>query len=340
MQTRLRSALAGIALLASLLLVSAHSASAQVLSFPACETSGAASLPQYTICEIVLPQTAYNDESLAYTEPDVKAVFTKIGTTRQLTVHGFFERDPATNQIVFKIRFNTSEVGDWNYTISCTKQANPGQTCNVIGPSKFFKVTASTQKGFLRRDSARPSKFAYDNGFHPFIWGQTYYQIVNQPVSNSNNWQTAVVNSKNKGLNKVRMLLYPWWNYYAPYGDTQPFNGPTLTPNHDAINLNHWRKFDQVVNYLYNQLDSEGSRMLAEIILFKDPALGKNASGQTITLDNNRTFGSAPQDDRYIKYAVARYAAFPNVIWSLFERVAVRQERHDLLGEQGRDARR
>lgn len=317
MQTRLRSVLAGIALLASLLLISAHAASAQSLSFPACETSGAGFLPQFTICEIVIPQTAYNDESLAYTEPDVKAVFTRISDNRQLTVHGFFERDAATNQIVFKIRFNASEVGDWRYDISCTKQANPGQTCNVTGNSRFFKVQAAGQKGFLRRDAGRPTKFVYDNGFHPFIWGQTYYQIVNQPVSGYNNWQTAVVNSKNKGLNKVRMLLYPWWNYYAQYGDTQPFNGPTTSPNHDAINLNHWRKFDQVVNYLYNQTDSEGSRMLAEVILFKDPALGKNASGQTITLDNNRTFGSAPQDDRYIRYAVARYAAFPNVIWSL-----------------------
>lgn len=317
MQTRLRSVLAGIALLASLLLISAHAASAQTLSFPACETSGTQSLPQYTICEIVLPQGAYNDESLAYTEPDVKAVFTHIATNRQMTVHGFFERESATNQIVFKIRFNMSEVGDWRYDVSCTKQANPGATCNVTGPSKFFKVGPSTQNGFLRRDASRPSKFVYDNGFHPFIWGQTYYQIVNQPVSGYNNWQTAVTNSKNKGLNKVRMLLYPWWNYYAQYGDSQPFNGQPLTPNHNAINLNHWRKFDEVVNYLYNQVDSEGSRMLAEIILFKDPALGKNASGQTVVIDNYRTFGDATQDDRYLRYAIARYAAFPNVIWSL-----------------------
>lgn len=316
MQTRLHSVLAGITLLAFLLLISAHAASAQTLSFPPCETSGTASLAQYTICEVVVPQTAYSDESLAYTEPDVKAVFTNSTTGRQLTVHGFFERD-AANQIVFKIRFNMSEVGDWTYVVSCTKQANPAATCNVTAPSKFFRVRSSTQKGFLRRDASRPSKFVYDSGFHPFIWGQTYYQIVNQPVSGYNNWQTAVTNSKDKGLNKVRMLLYPWWNYYAQYGDSQPFNGPTTSPNHNAINLNHWRKFDEVVNYLYNQIDSEGSRMLAEIILFKDAATRKNPDGSTTTLDGFRTFGDPTQDDRYIRYAVARYAAFPNVMWSL-----------------------
>jgi Protein of unknown function (DUF4038)/Domain of unknown function (DUF5060) len=307
---------AGLALLAFVLLVGARAASAQVPSFPPCETTGTQTLPQYTICEVVIQQSAYTNESLAYTEPDVKAVFTHLSDNRKLTAHGFYDRDPVSNQIVFKIRFNTSEVGDWSYDISCAMQANAGLPCAVTGPSASFKVRASAQRGFLRRDPGRPNKFIYDSGFHPFVWGQTYYQIINNAASGSANWQTAVTNSKDKGLNKVRMLLYPWWPYYAPYGDTQPFNGGATTPNHDAINLNHWRKFDEVVNKLYATTDLEGSRMLAEIILFKDRALGTNPDGTPIN-DNNRTFGTAAQDDRYLKYAVARYAAFTNVMWCL-----------------------
>jgi Domain of unknown function (DUF5060) len=317
MQTRPRSWPAGIAAFAFLFFISAYAASAQTLTFPACETNASVpSLPQFTICEIVIPQTAYTTETDAYTIPDVKALFTNTSTGRQLTVRGFYERDPSTSQIVFKIRFNMSEAGDWNYNVSCTLQANPAATCNVSAVSKFFRVRSTAQKGFLRRDASRPSKFVYDSGFHPFIWGQTYYQIINNAVSGSLNWQTAITKSRDNGLNKVRMLLYPWWDYYAPYGDTQPFNGPKSSPNHNSINLNHWRKFDEVVNYLYNTTDTEGSRMLAEIILFKDPALGTNPDGTPIN-DGNRTFGTPTQDDRYIKYAVARYGAFPNVIWSL-----------------------
>jgi hypothetical protein len=319
MLDRLRILPAGLALSALLLLLlSARAASAQAPSFLPCQTTGTQTLPQYTICEVVIQQSTYasNNESLAYTEPDVKAVFTHIADGRKVVVHGFYDKDPITDQIVFKIRFNMTDPGDWSYDISCTLQANPKVACNVTGPGSSFKVRASAQRGFLRRDPARPNRFVYDSGFHPFIWGQTYYQIIDNAVSGSSNWQTAVTTSKDKGLNKVRMLLYPWWPYYAPYGDSQPFNGGTTTPNHDAINLNHWRKFDEVVNKLYATTDLEGSRMLAEIILFKDKALGTNPDGTPID-DKSRTFGTVTQDDRYLKYAVARYAAFPNVMWCL-----------------------
>jgi len=305
---RLRSLLARTAPLAFLLFISAHGAQAQAPSFPSCQSVG--TLPQYSICEIVLNQTAYTTDFDAYTKPDVKALFTNHTTGATKTVHGFYDIPAGSSQIVFKIRFNGSEQGSWSYTTSCALQSNPGTSCGVsslvTGPN-FFMVGASSEKGFLRRDAASPTKFAYDNGFHPFIWGQTYYQIINNAVSNGT-WQTAITNSKNRRLNKVRMLLYPWWDYYTPYGDSQPFAGAKTTPNHDKLNIPHWRKFDEVVNYLYNSIDNAGSRMLAEIIIFKDPATG---------LDNNRTFGTVAQDDRYLKYAVARFGAFPNVMWAL-----------------------
>ncbi len=298
-----------------LLLISAHRVSAQAPTFPPCETVGVQSLPKYSICEIVLPQNFYTAEFDAYTKPDVKAVFTNNSTGTSMTVHGFYDMAAGSSQITFKIRFNASEVGNWSYTTNCTLQAN-GANCNVpalnTGP-KTFTVSNSAERGFLRRDASRPNKFVYDDGYHPFIWGQTYYQIINNAVSNGG-WKTAITNSKNRRLNKVRMLLYPWWDYYAPYGDTQPFAGAKTAPNHDKLNIPHWRKFDEVVNYLYTSLDSSGSRLLAEIILFKDPALDSNGN----PIDSNRTFGqNTTQDDRYVKYAVARYGAFPNVMWSL-----------------------
>lgn len=317
MLDKVRNLPVGLALLTLLLLVGARAASAQVLSFPPCETASPATLPQYSICEIVITQTPYasNQESLAYTEPDVKAVFTRVTDNRKLTVHGFYDVDTGTGQIVFKIRFNASEQGNWRYDVSCTRQAD-GAPCGVTAPSKTFTVSGSARRGFLRRDPSFPKKFVYDSSFHPFIWGQTYYQIVTNAVAGGG-WQTAVTNSRDKGLNKVRMLLYPWWPYYTPYGDTQPFNGGTTTPNHDAINVNHWRKFDQVVNKLYITNDLEGSPMLAEIILFKDKAVGTDPATGTPINDPGRVFGSVPQDDRYVRYAVARYAAFPNVMWCL-----------------------
>jgi hypothetical protein len=298
-----------------LLLICAHSATAQVPNFPACQTTGAQSLPKNSICEVVLPQSFYTLEFDAYTKPDVKAVFTNSTTGTSLTVHGFYDIPAGSSQIVFKIRFNASEQGNWSYTTNCTLQAT-GASCNVpalvTGP-KTFTVSASAERGFLRRDAGHPNKFVYDDGYHPFIWGQTYYQLINNAISNGG-WQSAITNSKNSRLNKFRMLLYPWWAYYASYGDTQPFAGSTTIPNHDKLNIPHWRKFDEVINTLYSTFDNSGSRLLAELILFKDPALDSNGN----VLDNHRTFGqNTTQDDRYIKYAIARFGAFPNVMWCL-----------------------
>ena len=313
MFAKTRSFSAGIVSLVFLVLAGARAASADAPVFPSCD--GTAPLLQYQICEVTIPQSAYPTDLGAYTIPDVKVVFTH-SSGKKVKVHAFYEKNPS-GVIFFKARFNMSDAGAWSYEIQCTKQAFQDQTCdpNVTGTPKSFTVGASAENGFLRRDANHPSRFVYDSGFHPFVWGQTYYQMITNAVNGTGKWKDAVRISKDRGLNKIRMLLYPWWNFFDAYGDTEPFvdDATFQHPNHDLLNLDHWRKFDEVLNELYKTSDLEGSRMLAEIILFKDPA--KDGNGHV--LDNSRTFGTMDQDDRYLKYAVARFGAFPNVVWCL-----------------------
>lgn len=313
---RLRSSLLLIAPLALLLLASVQVSIAQVpaetqialspVVLPPCSGT----IHKYNICEVVITQDAAHpayrsdQEVLAYTEPDVKAVFYNNRTGNSKTVHAFYDKQG--NNIVFKIRFNASEAplasgpDVWTYTPSCTLQ-NGSPTCpagiNLNGGS--FMVDSSTESGFLRRDANQSNRFVYDNGFHPFIWGQTYYDIIPN-VRGNGGWMDAINQSTQQYyLNKIRMLLYPFGGFY--YNDSQPFTSAT---QHDSINLQHWTGFDQVINKLYNTRDFNGNRILAEIILFTD--------------SNTRSFGAtAAQDDRYVRYAVARYGAFPNVMWCL-----------------------
>lgn len=330
MLKKVNTVLTRIAPLALLMLMSAYSAWAQAPTFNLCQTTGTQTLPQYSICEIVLSQSTYTTDFDAYTKPDVQGVFTNSSTGTVKTVHGFYDKPTGSTQIVFKIRFNLSEQGSWSYTTKCKLQAT-GQDCGIasLNTGNSFTVRPSVLKGFLRRDAGNPSRFVYDNGVHPFVWGQTYYQIINNAVGGGG-WQTAVTNSKNNRLNKFRMLLYPWWAY-TPYPDTQPFAGSTTIPNHDKPNINHWKKFDEVIGYLNNNTDVAGNKLLAEIILFKDPATEKDpATGQPRVIDNNRTFGQQePQDDRYIKYAIARYGAFTNVMWCLSNEWQIIYEKYD-----------
>ena len=328
-------------LLVLLLITSAHHIFAQAqpveIQLPACSGN----LPQFSVCEIKLtPAQSYSDLQ-AYTQMDVTATFTNTTTGATKTVHAFYDRTPS-NQLVFKVRFNASETGSWKYSTACSAS---GMQCsgavdsglNVNSANPAFSVQASTNPGFVRRDSVYKEKFVFDNPSYanalnpspyPFLWGQSYYHIITNAVSGTG-WQSAVVNSKARRMNKVRMLLYPWWDY-APHGDSQPFTGSTPSPNHNQLNLPHWQHFDEVIKYLYDYSGAGVApnsivrdSIVAEIILFKDP--GRDSNNNIIDV-NNRTFSpnfnaasmQVPvEDQRYLKYAIARYGAFPNVIWCL-----------------------
>jgi hypothetical protein len=314
-----------IAPLAFILLFGAHAAVAQTAEAQAAPTPLA--LPEcrdtlfpYDICEIVIGQTAYandtNGETQAYTQPDITAEFQNgRDATLNKTVHAFY--DKKNGQIVFKVRFNVggpppSGVADnWTYTLRCTPQAGgscPADGTIALGGGGFAVQNpppgTPQENGFLRRDAARNYRLVYDSGHHPFIWGQTYYSIINNvldPASNGG-WSTAVDNSVQNRLNKVRMLMFPFPIAQAEqkYRQSLPFKDGA----HDQINVEHWTGFDAVVNKLYQTQDAKRNRTLAEIILFTDSTA--------------ISFGAdTARDDRYVRYAVARYAAFPNVMWCL-----------------------
>ncbi len=237
-------------------------------------------LSRFSVCEIVLNSaTSYTND---YTQASVTATFTLSGTGTTKTVSGFWDGDLVDGRGIFKIRFNASNAGTWSYT---TSSADLG----LNGKSGSFAVTSAGGRGFVRRNSSNPEKLVFDNGTRYFMWGQTYYQIVTNARAGGN-WQLSIDNSSGYNMNKVRMLLYPF-SSLAPYGDSQPF-----TTDHDHLDLTHWQKFDEIVSYL-NQ-----KPMIADVILFNDQA---------------RTYGTTAQDQRYLRYALARLAAFPNVIWCL-----------------------
>ncbi|HEX8180893.1 MAG TPA: Calx-beta domain-containing protein [Pyrinomonadaceae bacterium] len=329
----LRSRLARLAPLVLLLLLSANVCVAQdadeltVLALPAptplmLPNCARDIIYPYGICEITLNQSAYPNtpagEKLAYTHPDITAVFHNTrytNTTRDKTVHAFYDKQGGS--LVFKLRFNASEVppagatDTWAYTLSCTPQPNgscPDATQMNYGGGNVVvqNPPAGTppENGFLRRDASQNYRLVYDSGYHPFVWGQTYYQIVNNAldVASNGSWATAVGNSAQNALNKIRLLLFPFPIDPAEqkYKPSQPFNDTA----HDQVNIDHWTGLDTVVNKLYQTKDAKGSRLLAEIILFTDSTL--------------LAFGAdTTRDDRYVRYAVARYGAFPNVMWCL-----------------------
>jgi hypothetical protein len=69
-----------------------------------------------------------------------------------------------------------------------------------------------------------------------------------------------------------------------------------VNDDRDRLDLEHWKALDEVVEYMND------AGMIADLILF---------------LDHPRAFGTEGEDQRYVRYTVSRYAAYPNVTWCL-----------------------
>jgi hypothetical protein len=115
-------------------------------------------------------------------------------------------------------------------------------------------------------------------------------------------WRAGADNSVAHGMNKIRLHVYAQQKYKKEEGTTYPqvipYGGTYSSQNRDQLNISYWQGLDEYVKYV------ESKGMIADLIVF-------NPYG------NNIMWGTQEQDERYLRYILARYAAFPNVIWCL-----------------------
>jgi hypothetical protein len=154
----------------------------------------------------------------------VTATFIGLGRIRKI-VPGFWNGGQT-----FTIRFTPTIQGHWAYT---TASSDAGLNKQVGSFQSIAPVPGN--HGFLRRDARHPYSFVWDDGTRYFMFGQTYYELIRTAVAGGS-WRTAVDMSQSYGLNKIRLLLYPWPAQETPYGDSQPF----IEGDHDTLNLRHY----------------------------------------------------------------------------------------------------
>jgi Protein of unknown function (DUF4038)/Domain of unknown function (DUF5060) len=259
-------------------------------AFP-CLAAAQTNVPKWSVHEVTL--TPSGSSTNWYIDPDasVTATFTgPAGVTKR--VNGFWDGGNS-----FTIRFTPTVEGDWSYQTSATNSGLNGRagkfTC--IGP-------LAGSYGFPRIDARYPNSFLWDDGTRYFMWGQTYYDVVISALANDN-WKEGVDKSLAYGMNKVRLHVYAQDFYKADvefngYPDVQPYVGASTSPDRDQLNIPYWRKLDEMVQYM-------GSKGVVADLIITNPYW------------SNRMFGTDEQNDRFVKYVVSRYAAYPNVIWCL-----------------------
>jgi len=247
-------------------------------------------VPQWSVHEI--PLTAVGNHRNPYTDVTVTAAFNGPGGTVK-TVKGFWDGGQ-----MFKVRFTPDQVGAWTYSIV----ARPADAGLIASGTITATAPVAGNHGFLRVDAANPYTFVWDDGARHFMFGQTYYDVMLN-VAAGGGWKKAVDNSAAHGMNKIRLHVYPLQTYRAGLEDTTypqviPYGGTNSSPNRDQLNISFWRKLDEYVKYL------ESKGVGADLILFN--AYVKFGANQ---------WGTPAQDERFLRYALARYGAFHNVIW-------------------------
>jgi len=178
----------------------------------------------------------------------------------------------------FKIRFTPTIKGKWTYSV----RSIPADT--GLAKSGGFEAGGPPAgcHGFLRRDLRHPYHFIYDDGTRFFLFGQTYYNLLGRTEAN---WKASIDGTASRGINKIRMYVEP------EQLDKKTKSLPVF--NRSTPDLERYRKFDRIIEYMLT------GGIIADLIVFDD------------------NFGTQDEDERFLRYVLARYAAYPNVVWTL-----------------------
>jgi hypothetical protein len=197
---------------------------------------------------------------------------------------------------LYKIRFMPDEEGTWTYTTASNHDELNGKTGNII-----CTAAAANVHGPVR--VRNQYHFAYVDG-KPFVpFGTTIYEWAFRSAERK---AQTLETLKASPFNKARMLAVP------PYKDIY-INGPdklTAFPFVGTAKENF--DFSQFNPEYFKSLD-EDIKHLAELGIEADLILLR-------PYDKGKWGFDMMEDDtniRFLKYMVARYAAYHNIWWSL-----------------------
>jgi hypothetical protein len=240
---------------------------------------------------------------------DVKLSARFEGPSGPLVVPGYWDGGD-----VFKIRFTPPAEGRWTYRTTSSDPGLDGKTGALVATR-----ASKGRHGFVRRDPAHPYHWVRDDGTRFFMMGQTYYDVIATALVNDR-WKPAVDASRAHGMDKIRLRVFvkTCGNEDNPHPCSSPYAEGGR--DKDRLNLPHFRALDEIVAYL----DAKG--MVADLLVFNS---------------GNEYYGTQEQDARFARYVLARYAAYPNVIWCVTNeyQVVTRRSKDDFnaLGRLLRD---
>jgi len=201
-----------------------------------------------------------------------------------ITVNAFYD-----GSNTWHARCYITEIGNWSWESVSSRDSG------LDNKNGSFSAVNSDLKGLLKKHPADNKALASDDGKWFLNIGDTSYYIFNNA---HNKWQEFIRDSWTKGITLIRAAMVgalTEWDRLFDGGD------------YDKLNINNFQTNDTRLIWMLDSLPD----MYVEFILL--PACNTGWTGDE-TLWYNL---SGEQHIRIMKYMVARYAAFPEIIWEV-----------------------
>lgn len=233
-----------------------------------------------------------------FTEVELSATFTQ-GKVAVRT-SGFYDGGGA-----YRVRFMPPTTGEWKYATASNRAELDGKT----GAFTADKPAAGNRGPVRVRNTYH---FAYADGTTYYPVGTTCYAWTHQPEAIE---EKTLATLKAGPFNKLRMCVFPkWYDANRSEPPRYPFEG-TAPDKWDFARFNP--EFFRHLEKRIGQLRDLGIE--ADVILFHPYDTGHWGFDRM----------PAAADDRYLRYVVARLAAYRNVWWSLANEFDFMKEKTD-----------
>jgi hypothetical protein len=257
-------------------------------------------------------QTRGLDINNPFVDANISGQFKCVTESQSISVEGFCDSQDGS---ICRIRYMPTGAGDYTYTIVLDAK---NKTYKHTGS---FKAVDGKRKGVLRVDKEYPWHFVWEGTGEHYFWnGTTTYWIlgwkdeaiirnaidrlaslkvnrirvaINGRQDDGSRWSEPLV----KESEKFTFKLNPW---VAQRPDDLE------NPDFDVtrFNVSHWQKIDRLV------AQCRDKDMIVSLIFYVD--------GREHGCDPFKKEKMGNEDEqRYYRYAAARYSAYSNVMWDV-----------------------
>jgi hypothetical protein len=217
----------------------------------------------------------------------------------QLNLRGFYKGNG-----VYCVRFSPTSVGDWTLNTIAEWEPLTGHIWHVCAIANGNPNV----RGVLQLDPARPRHFRYEDGTPFFLMGYelNWLWALGQGDGKTEEIKFLVDGIADAGFTYTLVNAYAFDTRWCPgkyneydYGPPAltAWEGPHGDHDYSRLNTAYWDHFDRMMEVLYE-------RGIVAHIYFK--VYNKEVKWPA---------PGTPEDDLYFDYIVARYQAYPNLVW-------------------------